>query len=116
MTQGNYKDKKAAVYSLLTRIPKGKVVTYGQIAEALELPTPRLVGRILHQNNEPEKYPCHRVVFADGKLSPAYAFGGDGVQRRKLEYEGVIFKKLKVNLEESRHTFSLGEIERNPLF
>ena len=35
--------------------------------------------------------PCHRVVFADGSLTPGFAFGGPDEQRRMLEAEGVGF-------------------------
>jgi methylated-DNA-[protein]-cysteine S-methyltransferase len=60
---------RQSVYALLTKIPKGKVTTYGIIAKKLKMPTPRLVGRILHQNTNPKKYPCHRVVFSNGSLA-----------------------------------------------
>lgn len=36
--------------------------------------------------------PCHRVVNSKGELAPPHIFGGKGVQRQKLEAEGVIFK------------------------
>ncbi|MCA9369392.1 MAG: MGMT family protein [Pseudomonadales bacterium] len=86
------------VFEYLTTIPKGKVTTYGQIARDLFLSTPRLVGKILHQNPDSSQFPCHRVVFSDGRLAPGYAFGGAKVQEQKLRAEGVIFKKNKVDL------------------
>lgn len=91
------------VFTYVARIPKGKVTTYGRIAKDLFLPTPRLVGKILHSNPDPTKYPCHRVVFSDGKLAPAYAFGGAEVQRKKLLSEGVSFKGSKVDLKKCLH-------------
>ena len=53
----------------------------------------------LEPNVEGQAYiiPCHRVVFADGRLSPAFAFGGENEQRRLLEEEGVIFNGEKVD-------------------
>lgn len=89
------------VFEYVAGIPKGKVSTYGRIAKDLFLPTPRLVGKILHSNQNLAKYPCHRVVFSDGKLAPAYAFGGAEVQRKKLVSEGVVFKGKKVDLQKS---------------
>ncbi len=86
------------VLEYVATVPVGKVTTYGQIAKDLFLPTPRLVGKILHSNPDNSKYPCHRVVFSDGKLAPAYAFGGAEVQRKKLLAEGVTFKKNRVDL------------------
>ena len=51
------------VYKLLKQIPKGKVVTYGQIAVMLGCPRmARQVGYALHVNPEPGIIPCHRVL------------------------------------------------------
>lgn len=86
------------VFSLLKFVPPGKVITYGQIAQFLHITSPRLVGRILHMNNDPDNIPCHRVVFADGSLSTNYAFGGITKQKEKLIKEGITFTKNKVNL------------------
>jgi methylated-DNA-protein-cysteine methyltransferase-like protein len=90
------------IYELVAQIPKGKVLTYGDIAKALYLPTPRMVGRVLHQNPDNNKTPCHRVVFSNGSLSPAFAFGGEGKQKQLLEAEGVVFQKDHVDLKRSR--------------
>lgn len=84
------------VYELVKKIPKGKVSTYGIIAKTLGLKTPRIVGKYLHENKDPKKIPCHRVIFSSGKLSNNYVFGGYGVQKEKLKNEGVVFKKNKV--------------------
>jgi methylated-DNA-protein-cysteine methyltransferase-like protein len=53
----------------------------------------RQVGFALHANPQPDKTPCFRVVFADGSLSPAFAFGGINMQRKLLAEEGVLFDK-----------------------
>ncbi|MBP5242674.1 MAG: MGMT family protein, partial [Clostridia bacterium] len=51
------------VYEYLKTVPKGRVVTYGQIALALGMPRmSRQVGYALHVNPEPGVIPCHRVV------------------------------------------------------
>ena len=90
---------KQAVYTYLTRIPRGKVVTYGQIAEALgNKNLARAVGNILHANPDGEKYPCYKVVNARGMLSDRYAFGGLEGQKKKLEAEGIAVKKDRVEL------------------
>ena len=91
----------AEVYQIVQRIPIGKVATYGQIARILGTRDSRRVGHALHANKD-RSVPCHRVVFADGSLAPGYAFGGEEVQRSKLESEGVKFKGNKVNLERCR--------------
>ncbi len=80
------------VYDMVCQIPRGTVATYGQIARLVGEPRgARLVGYALHGNPQPGVIPCHRVVFADGSLASAFAFGGEGVQRELLEGEGVAF-------------------------
>lgn len=88
------------VYEAVKLIPCGKVCTYGEIAKFLGMPhSLRQVGWALHKNPYPVEVPCHRVVFADGKLSPAFAFGGENVQRELLEKENVVFKDDKVDMQ-----------------
>ena len=89
-----------AVYAYLQTIPHGKVVTYGQIAQALGNPNfARAVGNALHKNPDPGKYPCYKVVNAKGKLSANFAFGGPEGQKRRLEQEGIEVVNDSVNLE-----------------
>lgn len=77
-------------------------MTYGQVAKIANVATPRVVGFALHVNPDSGLTPCHRVVFANGSLTPGYAFGGEDVQRAKLQTEGVIFlKNGKVDLKKS---------------
>lgn len=78
------------VYDVVKKVPKGKVITYGQIAFMVGSPrAARIVGGALHRNPEPGITPCHRVVNREGRLAPAFAFGGLDEQRRLLEQEGV---------------------------
>jgi len=79
------------VYETVKKIPEGKVMTYGQIAEMLGTRDARRVGHALHANNDP-LVPCHRVVNKDGRLAPGYAFGGPNEQKARLLTEGVKFK------------------------
>lgn len=83
-------NKKQLIYHLVSLIPKGKVLTYGQISQFLGVGSGRLVGQILHQNQNP-KIPCFKVVFCDGSLSDSYGFGGAKKQKEFLEDDGVIF-------------------------
>lgn len=76
---------------MVQQVPPGFVTTYGAIAKALGTPDARRVGHALHANPDNDKTPCHRVVFADGRLAPGYAFGGPKEQLRKLQLEGVPF-------------------------
>ena len=87
------------IYEAVKRIPKGKVATYGQIAElAGNKKMARAVGNALHKNPDPEHIPCHRVVNAKGELADGFVFGGVEVQAKRLEAEGVIVENGKVDL------------------
>lgn len=81
-----------AVHEAVADIPRGKVMTYGQVAEAAGQPgAAREVGRIMSRVQSELHLPCHRVVNKTGILSPEYAFGGPDRQRSLLESEGVTF-------------------------
>ena len=80
------------VYALVKQVPKGKVVTYGQVAAMLGNPRmSRQVGYALHVNPDPEGIPCYRVVNRLGEVSSAFAFGGGNRQRELLMEDGVPF-------------------------
>jgi len=86
------------VYAVVRKIPKGKVATYGQIAEMVGTRDSRKVGWALHANQDPET-PCHRVVSRVGALAANFAFDGEKEQRRRLEAEGVSFVGKRVDLK-----------------
>jgi methylated-DNA-protein-cysteine methyltransferase-like protein len=84
----------AKVYKLVKRIPEGKVMTYGQIAVLMGAPNcARRVGQAMFNTPEYLEIPAHRVVNSKGGLAPPHVFGGEGVQRGRLEEEGVAFKE-----------------------
>ena len=88
-----------SVYRYLEGVPRGKVVTYGMIARAIGHPrAARQVGNALHRNPTPVVVPCHRVVNREGRLAPAFAFGGMEVQAELLRAEGVEVKDGYVDL------------------
>jgi len=87
------------IYSIVSKIPQGRVMTYKQIAILSGLKNPRNVGFALHRNTDGDKVPCHRVIRSDGKLASGYAFGGMRKQKEKLEKEGVGFINDRVNLK-----------------
>ena len=78
------------VYEIVKKIPEGKVMTYGQIAEILGTKDVRRVGWALHGNKDPNIF-CHRVVNKEGSVAVNYAFEGWEEQKRKLLAEGVTF-------------------------
>ncbi|HKP81627.1 MAG TPA: MGMT family protein [Pyrinomonadaceae bacterium] len=80
------------VYAMVRRIPSGRVMTYGQIAELLgEGYTPRTVGFCMHSS--PDGTPWHRVVNAQGACSTGNIVLPHDKQQRLLELEGVVFDK-----------------------
>ena len=93
----------ARIYAYVMRVPAGTVVTYGQVAAAVGAPRcARQVGWALHQNPQPGAIPCHRVVNREGRLAPAFAFGGAAAQAALLEQEGVAVADGYVDLERYR--------------
>jgi methylated-DNA-protein-cysteine methyltransferase related protein len=88
-----------AVFDVVKTIPRGRVMTYKEVAEKAGLKNPRHVGRILNTNTNPAEYPCHRVVRSDGTVASGYAFGGPEKQREILESEGVVMRNGKILLQ-----------------
>ncbi len=80
------------IYAVVRRIPRGRVATYGQVAALAGLGNhARQVGYALHALTTERAVPWHRVVNARGQVSARTEPGGDLIQRRLLEREGVNF-------------------------
>jgi len=80
------------VYNLVRQIPRGKVMTYGQIAEILgEGYTARTVGYIMKLS--PPDVPWHRVINAKGGCSTGKLTIPINLQQKLLEQEGIQFNK-----------------------
>ncbi len=91
------------IYEIVKRIPRGRVATYGQIAALAGNPRlARVVGYALHVNPDPEHIPCFRVVNRAGRVSPAFAFGGEHMQIKLLEDEGVELRDGFVDMAKYR--------------
>jgi alkylated DNA nucleotide flippase Atl1/3-methyladenine DNA glycosylase AlkD len=82
-------------YAVIRRIPQGRVATYGQVAALAGLQRrARMVGQALRSTPEGLEIPWHRVVNAQGGVSPRGGIGWEeGYQRHLLEEEGVVFSK-----------------------
>ena len=88
------------IYEAVKKIPKGRVATYGKVAELAGNPRmSRAVGNALHKNPDPEHIPCYRVVNSKGELAGAFAFGGENVQKKLLEADGIEVINGKVDLK-----------------
>jgi len=85
-------DPYQRIYAIVRRIPRGRIATYGQIAELAGLGGhARQVGYALHALTAGDALPWYRVLNAQGRVSPRAEPGGDRVQRALLEREGVRF-------------------------
>ena len=82
------------VWTLTSRIPRGRVTSYAELAKALGGKGYRAVGQALNRNPYAPRVPCHRVVGSDGRLT-GYA-GGLGKKEEILESEGIRIEKGKV--------------------
>lgn len=90
---------KDAIYHIVAQIPRGRVATYGQVAALAGLGRgARLVGRTLNQLPAETELPWHRVINARGAIALPATSAGYGLQQEKLQQEGIVFKKDRVNL------------------
>jgi O-6-methylguanine DNA methyltransferase len=77
------------VYTVVKKIPRGKTMTYKEVARRAGKPgAARAVGTLMSHNFDP-KIPCHRVVRSDGKIGN-YNRGGAPAKRRILTREGAL--------------------------
>lgn len=91
------------VYEITKKIPKGKVVTYGQIAALVgNARASRAVGMCMRTNPNAPHTPCHRVVASDGSLTGYSAGEGISTKKSMLLEEGVKFNGDKVDLSQSQ--------------
>lgn len=82
------------VYAIVADIPRGKVMTYGQIAMLLDnVCSARYVGFAVSSAPAGRNLPCHRVVNRLGEMAPGNIFNGEDRQRELLRSEGVVFRE-----------------------
>ncbi len=80
------------IYSIVRRIPKGRVATYGQIARLAGIPRqPRQIGYALAALRDHHPVPWHRVVNSKGEISQRSESGFEELQRILLQGERVVF-------------------------
>jgi len=89
---------KEEIFVEVCKIPKGETRSYKQIAKAVKT-SPRAVAKIISQNLNPIKIPCHRVIRSDGEIG-GYTFKGKFNPKMKIKLlrkEGVKIKDEKLS-------------------
>ncbi len=85
----------------VARVPYGEVATYGDIAYAAGFPgAARQVAWALHAS---KGLPWHRIVGAGGKILLTGEAGFE--QRLRLQKEGVVFRGLRIDMKQHRHSW-----------
>jgi methylated-DNA-protein-cysteine methyltransferase-like protein len=84
---------RSRIFAVVSRIPRGRVATYGQVAELAGIPgQARLVGYALSALDRDSRIPWHRVVNATGRISTrSQDTGSEVTQAILLRREGVRF-------------------------
>lgn len=92
--------KHQKIWSVVSRIPKGLVSTYGNVARFAGYPgCARMVGKALRAAPESMNVPWYRVINAQGKISFPTGAEKSLKQKEYLEAEGVVFLSGKVSLK-----------------
>ena len=84
------------VYNVVRQIPRGRVTTYGAIADFLALGSARMAGWALRNLHGTGDVPAHRVVNRLGELSGRHHFPSPAFMKKMLEREGVKVVKDRV--------------------
>ena len=103
MTSARVSEAYARIYAVVKRIPRGRVATYGQIAELAGMPgAARQVGYALNSTPPGTRIPWQRVINAHGTVSRRADPDDETRQRRLLEAEGIRFDNERIDLERFR--------------
>jgi methylated-DNA-protein-cysteine methyltransferase-like protein len=88
------------ILAAVRKIPRGRVSTYGEIANVAGLPRrARLVGTVLKHAPASKTLPWFRVINSSGRISLPSGSDSYANQRRKLEAEGVLFRGDRIDLK-----------------
>ena len=99
-------DLKEKIYERLRQVPKGKVVTYGELAKACNSNAFRFVGTCMKTNPDPVKTPCYKVVLSNGEIGNYSGVGGVKSKISKLKSDGIEINNGKIDLNKFGWKFS----------
>jgi methylated-DNA-protein-cysteine methyltransferase-like protein len=106
-------DPSATILAVVRRIPRGRVSTYGIVAERAGLPRrARLVGRVLSTLPANSAVPWHRVVAAGGRVAFPAGSAAHRAQCRQLGGEGVATLRGRVDLQRHGWQSGAGDLDR----
>lgn len=89
----------------VSKIPLGKVTTYGEVARSINLKDSRKVGWAIYGNMD-KNIPCHRVVNKEGYVAEKFSLGGWVEHKLRLENEGITFiNEKQVDLDKHMYRF-----------
>ena len=101
----------AAVWQVVQDIPRGCVLTYGEVARlAGSGGSPRRVSQALRQAPRNMQLPWHRVINSQGKISFPVGSQGYRQQKSRLEKEGVVFLNGRTNLQRYGYSGALDKL------
>ena len=99
------------IYAVVAKIPRGRIATYGWVAERSQLPRgARRVGRALAALPAARRLPWHRVINAQGRISFPAGSAAWAEQRQRLLTEGIVIKNGRVSLRDHGWRESLDEL------
>jgi alkylated DNA nucleotide flippase Atl1 len=88
-------DKLKRMQKLLLKIPKGRVVSYKEVARKLGI-HPRAAGRLVGCNPDGNKYPCYKVVYSDGRVGGYSSTRGIKEKMERLKKDGIEIRNGRI--------------------
>ncbi|MFH1237193.1 MAG: MGMT family protein [Candidatus Aenigmatarchaeota archaeon] len=95
---------RETVYSLLRKVPRGRITTYGALAKATGT-HPRAVAMFMKHNPDPIKTPCYKVIRSDGSLGGYSGRGGVKTKTALLKKDGITLANGKIDLKNRLYRF-----------
>ena len=98
-------DLRPKIYSKLKQVPKGKVITYKELAKACNSKAYRFVGTCMKENKHLKEIPCYKVVLSDGRIGNYSGSGGVKGKIKLLENDGIEIINGMVDLKKYLYKF-----------